>query len=463
MDKVTGPVTGGSHGWAFGASMTDLVALGYVEEEYFLDGDATLYSLAEGTEYTPDGCWDVTERGTVPFGTRFVVRRPLDAGRFNGIVVVGWNNVSIGHENLGAPMDAVIASGAAFVGASVQKIGVHGSPFGEPRGLVAWDAERYGSRSIPDDDASFDIFSRIAAAVGPDRDTSSVDPMGGLAVRQLIAYGASQSANRLATYLNTIQPLTGTFDGFMLVVYSGGGTRVDARGPGPSLPQIPPEAREIVNLLPFGSHLLRDDLDAKVLVFNSETEATWYLPVRQADSDQYRLWEVAGTAHAGGSGRSEIEAVMQRDFGDAPLLPIDIPSQPNANTVSYGPPLEAAFEHLERWLADGVVPPPQDRLAFTGDPPRIARDGAGNALGGIRLPDLEVPTGTHVGESADGVPDLTGTSTPFSDEQLRERYPDRAAYVTRHDDAVTAAIERGALLERHRDALHREAVDAPLP
>ena len=35
--KVTGPVTGGTHGWAFGTPVTDLASHGYREDEFFLD------------------------------------------------------------------------------------------------------------------------------------------------------------------------------------------------------------------------------------------------------------------------------------------------------------------------------------------------------------------------------------------------------------------------------------------
>ena len=36
--SVNGPVTGGRKGWAFGGPVADLAALGYRQEEYFLEG-----------------------------------------------------------------------------------------------------------------------------------------------------------------------------------------------------------------------------------------------------------------------------------------------------------------------------------------------------------------------------------------------------------------------------------------
>jgi hypothetical protein len=455
VTTVRGPVTGGVRGWAFSASVRPLSEVGYVEEEYLLTGDATEYSHAAGTEYTIDGRWTAVPRDTLPFATRFLVRRPVDPDRFDGVVIVGWNNVSRGYEFTGGPMDEVVASGSAFVGASVQRVGLHGLPIpgDHPAGLVTWDAERYGELSIPHDDASFDIYTQIARVVGPDRETDGNDPMAGLPVEHLVAFGASQSANRLGTYHNAIQPLSGCFDGFLLGVYSGGGTRVDALGPGPSLPQLPPEARELVNLLPFGSHRLRDDLDAKVIVLNSETEAPWYVPVRQPDSDTFRLWEVTGAAHTGLGNRTEADAQAVRDFGRSAPLPSSVPSQANPNVLSFQPVTEAAVHHLRRWVVDDVAPPGQDLIEFAGEPPRAVRDDDGNALGGIRIPGFAVPTATHVGESPDGVPDLTGSTTPFTDARLRELYPNRSVYLARYEAAVQEGVARGFLLERHRAEL----------
>jgi hypothetical protein len=447
--RIEGPVTGGTHGWAFGASVRDVANDGYIEEEFFVEGDAALFSLADGTDYGVDGRWSVAKRGSAPFRTRILVRRPVDVDRFNGVVLVNWNNVSAGFEFLGGTGNEILASGCAWVGASVQRVGVHGHPFLESRGLATWDPERYGRLSIPDDDASFDILTQIARAVGPDRDPYDVDAMGGLPVEHLLAFGASQSANRIATYYNAIQPTSAAFEGFLMAVYSGGGTRVDALGPGPSPPQIPEEARAIVNILPFGSHRLRDDIDARAFVLNSETEAGWYYPVRQPDSRTYRLWEVAGAAHSGvGSADDDSTAQLTRDVGILPGEVAGLPAKPNPNTLSFRPVADAALHHLQAWVQSGVAPPIQDRIEFTGEPPEIVRDPHGNARGGIRLVELEVPTATHIGASPDGVPDLSGSSTPFSEDELHKLYPDHASYLARVDAAITNGVERGYYLTR---------------
>jgi alpha/beta hydrolase family protein len=138
-----------------------------------------------------------------------------------------------------------------------------------PVGLVQVNPARYGSLSIPSDDYSFDIFSQAAGAVGTGRARSPIDPLDGLEVRHLVAFGGSQSASRLGAYINAVQPRDRLFDAFLLYLYFGGGSPLDLGrdvfNPGgdrlerSSLPMIPCR--------------IRDDLDALVMIVNSEVEA----------------------------------------------------------------------------------------------------------------------------------------------------------------------------------------------
>ena len=72
--------------------------MGYVEEEYFLEGTRCSTPWLPRATTAHDGRWDVVEREPSRFRTRFVVRRPVDPARFSGNVVVHWNNVSLGFE-----------------------------------------------------------------------------------------------------------------------------------------------------------------------------------------------------------------------------------------------------------------------------------------------------------------------------------------------------------------------------
>ncbi len=81
-----------------------------------------------GTEWGRDGHWSAEPNGTVPFTTRLLVYRPADPARFNGTVVVSWNNVTAGYELFGAESAEFLDGGYAVVAATVQRVGVDRVP-----------------------------------------------------------------------------------------------------------------------------------------------------------------------------------------------------------------------------------------------------------------------------------------------------------------------------------------------
>ena len=443
MATVTGPVTGGAKGWPFGAAAFDLKALGYVEEEYFLEGQAERYRHAPGTRRSFDGRWFVEPAGQTPFRTRILIRRPADPTRFNGTVVALWNNVSLGFDIFAGESPQIYRGGFAIALVSAQRIGVHGFPATPERALTGWDPARYGSLRIESDEYSFDIFTQAARLLGPTRPKTGVDPLDGLEVRKIVAAGASQSAVRLATYLNAIQPITHAFDGFFMHVYFGNGVPLEE----PRLADSPiKRVEDIMPLalrMPPGSHLLRDDLAVPVLVMNSETESTLHYPVRQPDTDAYRFWEVAGVGHGCAGGSAWLKSSWPRDLGvDRHPMAADT----NNNVLTHEPVNSAALMHLHRWVNGGAPPPVMPRLLFAGDPPRLQRDALGLARGGIRLPAIAAPRARHTGVDDNGLLQMFGTSTPFSDETLARLYPEPDGYRARRRQAIEGAVEAGFLL-----------------
>ena len=441
--SVRGPVSGGRHGWPFGAAAFDLDALGYLEQEWIFSGDATCYDHAPGTGRSFDGQWQAEPVRSVPFTSRLLVRRPQDPAAFNGTVVAFWANVSIGFDIYTGECSRLY-EGCAFVGVTAQHIAVDGYRDGPNHGLVAWDPERYGELSIPTDDASYDIFTKAARLVGRDRPRGDVDPMGGLDVRNVVAFGASQSAGRLATYLNAVQPLENAFDAFLLDVYFGNGTPLDtsaSEGPGVThVDQITDLIR--THGLPPGGHLLRD-IGAPVFVVNSESESLAHYPVRQPDTGTYRFWEFAGHAHGTVPSKEALRSSWERDLGVAthPMAP-----QAGYNALSLEPGRSAALDHLLHWLDDGTPPPTGERILIEGEPPRIVRDERGNALGGIRMPSFAVPTARHTGFATDGTLSLFGSTEPFDEVMLKTLYPDSEAYTAAVSAAAKQAVEQGFLL-----------------
>jgi hypothetical protein len=287
---VTGPIKGGKHGWPFGAYFGNIGLRAYVEEEYFIAGRATAYKLVG--EQSADGRWTLEPSGAQAYRTRILVRRPLDAKKFNGTVVIEWANVSSGYDIAFA--DPVgLYDGYAYVAVSAQIVGLTGFP-SKPMGLLTWDPERYGSLLHPGDAYSYDIFTQAARAVGPHRAKSPIDPMGGLRVRKLLGTGGSQSGVRMLSYVNGIQPREHVLDAAVLLVFLGQAAPFDNLpshpDPGALKPGEKPMARST-------AAKVREDLSIPVLGINAQTEALYYYPVRQPDTSRFVYWEVAGATH----------------------------------------------------------------------------------------------------------------------------------------------------------------------
>jgi hypothetical protein len=441
---LIGPVQGGARGWAFGASEEDVTAVGYVEEEFFLEGTAIGYEAMPGTEIGIDGRWEVRPAASAPFRTRVLVLRPSDASRFNGTVLVNWQNVTAGFELATTVSADVMATGCAQVSVSAQRASVHGTRQTERWALRAWDPQRYGDLHHPGDDYSYDIFTQAARAVP--------QLMDGLPVARLLATGASQSAMRLRSYMNAVHPFDPVFAGFFPTVDFGIGALIDTRDMSFGHRSQPSVVTRI-----------RDDLDVPVMIVNSETEAVPMFPVRQPDTDRFRFWEVAGTAHV--AGRSPLAEgrlrLLERDgisLG-AQLFGVAADGDP-ANELSYYDVQRAAMDHMLRWVATGTPPPSQPLIEIEpGEPPTIRRDQDGNALGGIRIPDLVLPTGQHCGARPGNVfQSLPGFTRRFPPDQLKARYPSVEAYVKAYARAVDDGVAAGFL--RAEDAPQLKATGA---
>lgn len=438
--KVTGPIRGGTHGWPFGGYFGDLAKRGYVEEEYFIEGDATRFAL-EGA-LTPDGKWTVKPAGTAPYKTRILVRRPIDAKAFNGTVLVEWSNVSFGYDVSLCDWEGLY-DGYAYVMVTAQRVGVHGNP-DKPMGLVAWDADRYASLSIPGDSLSYDIFTQAGRAIAPRRKKHGVDPLRGLKVRRLIATGASQSGGRLMSYINGIQQREHVFDALMPLICAGSTSPFDDTAFNSSSAGVRPAFSRV-----------RDDLKTPVWSMNTESEAVFYQMWRQPDSDRFRYWEVAGASHGPRALTQVLFEKARRDGVAAAWNPAN-----DSSEVMWLPTFDAALRHVDRWVQGGPPPPSQAPLEIVGG--RIARDAFGNAKGGVRLPDLEVPVATYAWQD-DMRALLGGKTQPFTPERLRSLYPTHADYVAKVKAAAAAAEKDGVILPyRHREYI-AQAEAAPIP
>jgi hypothetical protein len=455
VPTVEGPITGPGSPSILGTTFP-LSTVGYRQDEYFISGTATSYALSGAPP--ANGRWKVTRRATARYKTRILVYRPSDPRKFNGTVVVEWLNESGGSDlapDWISDHTELIRQGFAWVGVSAQALGVNGgtgvlSVGGA--GLKKTNPGRYGSLHHPGDAFSYDIFSQAAQAI---RHPRGVAPLGALKVKALIADGESQSAFFLTTYIDAVAKTAHVFNGYLVHSRWSGGTSLSGA-------------------LDFGVHEpFRTDLHVPVLAFETETDLAQggYVADRQPDSAWFRDWEVAGTAHAddytilgmADAGRSNMATVMATH--DTPLTVLGCSSAPNSGPQHWV--LDAAIAALNRWVRTGTAPPHGARLAMTaGAHPSVRRDAWGNAVGGIRTPQLDVPVVALSGTPPPGQPETCnffGSTVPFSPAVLAALYPTHADYVAKFDQATRRAVTAGFILPADASELEAAAAASSVP
>jgi Alpha/beta hydrolase domain len=433
------PVTAGAY---------DLAALGYVEQEFRLDGTAEAYRLT--AERGPDGQWPVQADEHAPFVTRLLLRRPANAADFSGTVVVEWLNVSGG---LDAAPDWMLAHtyllrhGHAWVGASAQRAGIEGGGMVEGMHLKVTNPERYAALSHPGDRWAFDIFSQAGRAVLAEPGLLPRDGNG--EPGRMLACGHSQSGSFLTTYVNAVDPVAAVYDGFLVHGRPGVAASLDA-GFNPAG-------------LGGAAERIRSDLRVPVIVLQTETDVALLGSgrVAQPDGELLRNWELAGAAHADtyllfGSGLDDGHLPAEQL---AQLLrpTTDILMGTTESPVNSGPQHHyvecAAFEQLDSWVRGGSKPPPAPRLDLTADGRDFRRDELGIASGGIRTPWTDVPTSvlSGTGQRGELFAFLFGTTAELSQVDLARLYPGgREDYLAKFAASLDAVISAGFLLAEDR-------------
>ena len=446
---IAGPIAGPP---VLVSTFIDLGSLGYTQAEYFVTGTANDY--VNTNELQSNGKWQVQTSEQDDYKTRIVVIRPLAPEDFNGTVFVEWLNVSAGFDSgpdWGMTHTELIREGYAWVGVSAQQVGVDALVDGSATEILpgAIDDGRYDSLFHPGDNFSYDIYSQVAQAIRTPGDTA---PLGNLVAERLIGAGESQSAYTLMTYINALAPIHALYDGYFVHSRIAGsaplqGTLFDAE---PELP-TPPVVR------------IRNDLGTPVMMLQTETDLfiLGSYPDNQKDSSTFRLWEVAGTAHADlytfldnrfdvGTDPS-IAAVVEELTPVPGFIECEI-------AVNAGPQhfvANAAVSALNTWIVDGIAPARADRLKVSGSPARFELDEYGNVKGGIRTPYVDAPIALLSGE---GQPQpefdledrdfcfLSGVTRLFDSNTLHSLYADNAAYIEAVNASADEAVAKGFLL-----------------
>lgn len=444
-----------------------LATVDYVEEEFLLSGTANVYDWA-GTGHSIR-----VVAGAADYTTRILVRRPKEPVRFSGNVEVLILNAS-GGRDLGGPIDVerMVAQGDAWVGITSKAISA--------KALQAFDAERYARldwRSPIDASARCEdpsiiptymtgdgLMFRTMKALGlvppssfPETEDGLIwDMLGQLALLlkseartgilpgfsepTLYLVGLSQSSIYLRTWMVAFHDRYRTasgaplYDGYLGVI-------------GPALVRIHQCAEDVTLDDP---RQLIDPPDVPFISLYSEGEMWLGMHTRQPDVFTERggrvTYEVAGGSHVPGEipGNETLRIGSETASDSSQVSPVLrwvtklMRNGDEPNDLAWGPVLRGAYHNLQLWVRDGIRPPQAPGIKFD-SAYEIERDDRGNAIGGVRMPYMDVPTAAHRGYlSAGGLGGVMGAKAPFSKETLKALYPDATIY----QDRFSAATDR---------------------
>jgi hypothetical protein len=201
--------------------------------------------------------------------------------------------------------------------------------------------------------------------------------------------------------------------------------------------------------------LVKTDMPVPVIRVQTETDMAGVLASasRQLDAPSFRYYELAGVAHT--TVHKDIEVIPPGVLGPDAVFLEDL-CQGTLDTSADGPVYgkylhNAILRNLELQVRFGLSPPTASWMESSGA--AAVRDIFGNARGGLRTPDMNVPTASYdpnssgkplctgapgedpnsclpgalffIGQLACG---LAGTVTPFSNPLLDLLYPSHFSY-----------------------------------
>jgi hypothetical protein len=409
VPKVSGPVPMTSDSFPFLAAdrnlePTDLKKYGYVEEEFIMTGTANVY------DWAADGALTVKTPG-VPYGTRILVRRPGDPGRFSGDVIVEPLNAVRRFDwpwIWGYSHESFLQHGDAWVGITMPN---------SSAALKQFNPARYAAVSFPnptpiacapagnapvpayEDGLRWDAISQVGALL---KSNVPSRPLAGLRVAALYMT-AGQSPDPM-TYINAIHSHANlangkpVYDGYV-VKQPGNPGRINQCAPAIAAG----DPRQAIKAI-----------DVPVIAVVAQGEAPGSFPWRRADSDEpgsrFRLYEIAGGSHIEWASYKGFP--LLQDQAAAGIMPAGTADWPFAAKCDPDIPLDvvpimsyafdAAFANLQQWVRKGTPAPRATRLELkdAGTPQAsVVTDQAGNGIGGVRTPYVDVPVATYFATS----------------------------------------------------------------
>jgi Alpha/beta hydrolase domain len=352
----------------------------------------------------------------------------------------------------------MVRAGYAYVAVSAQRVGVEGGMnlMGVDMSLKSQDPKRYAALRHPGDAFSYDIFTQAGRII---RDGQRNGVLRELQAEHVVALGESQSALFLTTYINAIDPLAQVYDGFLVHSRFGPAAPLDG---GSIFDVLDGSASQAVKFRP--------DLRVPLVTIITETDLfgdprRGYYSARQPDSQQLRVWEIAGTAHAD----NYTILVAPIDTGSAALTDIVAAYAPTNmlmgqqldHFINFAPQhhyvLQAALSQLCQWVRTSQPATSAAPIELSdAEPPQPIVDANGLARGGVRTPWADVPIArtSGVGTEESTMSSIFGSGEPFDDAAVRRLYPGGVAdYLERFTAALDSSIQSGFILAADREEI----------
>jgi hypothetical protein len=443
------------------------------------------------------------ERGRIAYAAKIVLLMPAASGAGNGALLVDVPNrgLATAEALYNSPRDAPFLFGTLEQGTGFLQD--HGFAIAEvywelgqgadlPSFVDADGKTRYvegAGFAIVRDAADFLAHASADSAGTP-------NPLKG-AINRVLATGRSQDGRFQKTFLlNGFNMVGGrrVFDGMHVFVSAAGllpilqtGTGPKSSGEGaptfadPDFPGVndgPLTIGEIIAKVEA-----RGEVPPKMLLVSSTT-------------DYYSLRASLGRTGAFGIEDQPLPANV-RMYDIAGASHVVVPKAPACTLppgrLDWAPVSRALLLRLDAWVRDNAEPPASKLMPLepaSGEPPALRapprlsaaviqvpkRDRDGNALGGVRLPDIAVPTGTNVGQNQPQTFTcmLVGSFLPFAATKaererggdtrpsLEERYHGRDDYVNQIRIAARDLMAQGFLLSDDAAVIVQEAASTRL-
>jgi hypothetical protein len=469
------PPTGQGDVFVPGTRLIENLPTEYVEEEFFISGEADLYSYANNPPASPTDI--VAIQNNVPYKTRIIVRRPAKAHKANGTVVIEWWNSTAGFDTAPAwdpSADYFANEGVVYIGItnSTTSLGFLATGCRLLGFLPPSCGTRYSSLSLPENGLAYDIVNQLTNLLKSD-DPNNPLPSN-YSADVVLQAGESQQAGSVVTFASGFhQP--GLSDGYF--IQSGFNARSINSGPAcgamgsPAFPDCTPR-------LSYPSSLVTTNLPVPVYQTVTQTDFEglgFNVFGRQADTPTFRYYEIAGGSH--NTVHEGIEIIPGGVFGPSPIFLTDLCLE-QLNTVADGPVfasyvLNALWERMQEQILDGEAPPTGVVLDTSGG--ALVRDVLGNVTGGVRLPSMEAPTAKYVSQASANplLPPvlsgfaglacrLSGAVVPFDGATLDGLYPNHEDYVSQVAGSAGALKAQGLLLQQDVQTIKKAAATSEI-